>query len=155
MLEIGEQAIDFTLPASDRSFVKLSDLQGKTVVLYFYPKDQTPGCTTQACDFRDFSLEFEKLHTVILGISRDPLASHQKFVKKHDLPFLLLSDEDEKVCRAYGVMKEKNFFGKKIWGIERTTFVIDPTGKIINIYRKVRVKNHVKEVLDFIRNTKG
>lgn len=155
MLEIGDQAIDFTLPASDGSDVKLSDLQGQTVVLYFYPKDLTPGCTTEACDFRDYSPEFEKLNTVILGVSRDPLKSHQKFVQKHDLPFLLLSDEEEKVCKAYGVMKEKNMFGRKVWGIERTTFVINPSGRIINIYRKVRVKNHVKEVLDFIKNAKG
>lgn len=150
MLHIGEKAIDFTLPASDGSQVTLSDYVGKWVVLFFYPKDLTPGCTTEACDFRDNFAEFEKHNAVIFGISRDSLSSHQKFVQKHELPFLLLSDEDEHVCKQYDVLKEKKMFGKKVFGIERSTFVIDPSGNIAKIYRKVRVQNHVPEVLDFI-----
>lgn len=151
MLEIGDPAIDFTLPASNGQMITLSEQQGKIVVLYFYPKDLTPGCTTEACDFRDYSPEFAKFNAVIFGISRDPISSHQKFVEKHQLPFLLLSDEEGNVCQQYGVIKEKNMFGRKVLGIERSTFIIDPSGKIANIYRKVRVKNHVKEVLSFVK----
>lgn len=152
MVKIGEKAIDFTLPASNGEKVTLSDFRGKMVVLYFYPKDMTPGCTTEACDFRDYSPEFTKLNTVILGISRDPIASHKKFIEKHQLPFLLLSDEEGEVCRKYDVIKEKNMFGRKRLGIERSTFVINQSGKVVKIYRKVRVKNHVEEVLTFIKN---
>lgn len=149
-MNIGENAIDFTLPASDGSTVTLSEYRGKWVVLYFYPKDMTPGCTTEACDFRDNYTGLTELDTVVFGVSRDPIRSHEKFVQKHQLPFLLLSDEEEKVCRQYDVIKEKNMFGKKRLGVERSTFLIDPEGKISMIYRKVSVKNHVQEVLDFI-----
>lgn len=151
MLQIGDQAIDFTLPAKNGELVTLSEFRGKMVVLYFYPRDLTPGCTTEACDFRDYSPEFEKLNTVIIGISRDPIKKHQKFAEKYQLPFLLLSDEDGTVCEQYGVLKEKNMFGRKVIGIERTTFVIDAAGKIAKIYRKVRVKGHVQEVLSFVK----
>lgn len=151
MLQIGDQAINFTLPAQDGEKVTLSDFRGKMVVLYFYPRDLTPGCTTEACDFRDYSPEFEKLNTVIVGISRDPIAKHKKFADKYQLPFLLLSDEEGKVCEQYEVLKEKNMFGRKVFGIERTTFVIDTFGKIVQIYRKVRVKDHVQEVLSFVK----
>lgn len=152
MLKTGDQAIDFTLPASNGEMVTLSEQRGKMVVLYFYPKDMTPGCTTEACDFRDYSPAFAKLNTIILGISRDPIAKHQKFIEKYQLPFLLLSDEEGEVCQQYGVIKEKNMFGRKVLGIERSTFVIDQSGKIANIYRKVRVKNHVEEVLSFVKD---
>jgi len=151
MLQVGDQAIDFTLPAHHGEAITLSQLRGKMVVLYFYPRDMTPGCTTEACDFRDYSPEFEKLNTVIVGVSRDSITKHQKFANRYQLPFLLLSDEDGKVCEQYGVLKEKNMFGRKVFGIERTTFVIDQVGKIVKIYRKVRVKDHVKEVLSFVK----
>lgn len=155
MLTIGDTAPDFTLPASDGSEVTLSKQQGKWVVLYFYPKDLTPGCTTQACDFRDHSAAYAELNTVVFGVSRDPLSLHKKFVDKHELPFLLLSDEDEQVCRQYDVIKEKNMFGKKVMGIERSTFVIDPDGKIAAMYRKVKVKEHVPQVLANIQEQQG
>ncbi len=154
MLKIGDPAIDFTLPASNGEWVTLSKQKGKMVVLYFYPKDMTPGCTTEACDFRDYSPDFEKFNTIILGVSRDPIKKHQRFIEKYQLPFLLLSDEEGKVCQQYDVIKEKNMFGRKVLGIERSTFVIDESGKIVKIYRKVRVKNHVQEVLTFVRDYK-
>lgn len=153
MLQVGDQAIDFTLPAQNGQEITLSDFCGKMVVLYFYPRDLTPGCTTEACDFRDYSPEFNKLNTEIIGISRDPISKHQKFSEKYQLPFLLLSDEEGQVCEKYGVLKEKNMFGRKVLGIERTTFVLDETGKIVQVYRKVRVKDHVKEVLSFVKET--
>lgn len=153
MLQVGDQAIDFTLPAQNGQEITLSDFRGKMVVLYFYPRDLTPGCTTEACDFRDYSPEFNKLNTEIIGISRDPISKHQKFSEKYQLPFLLLSDEEGQVCEKYGVLKEKNMFGRKVLGIERTTFVLDETGKIVQVYRKVRVKDHVKEVLSFVKET--
>lgn len=153
MLQVGDQAIDFTLPAQNGQEITLSDFRGKMVVLYFYPRDLTPGCTTEACDFRDYSPEFKKLNTEIIGISRDPISKHQKFSEKYQLPFLLLSDEEGQVCEKYGVLKEKNMFGRKVLGIERTTFVLDETGKIVQVYRKVRVKDHVKEVLSFVKET--
>lgn len=151
MLQVGKPAIPFSLPASDGNVISLSDYQGKWVVLYFYPKDQTPGCTTEACDFRDYSPQFTKHNTVILGISRDSVRSHERFITKHELPFLLLSDETGEICEQYDVIKDKNMFGKKVRGIERTTFVIDPSGTVKQIYRKVKVKNHVEEVLSFIQ----
>lgn len=147
----GEQAIDFTLEASNGEKVSLSDFRGKNVVLYFYPKDNTPGCTVEACGFRDHHHEFEELNTVILGVSRDSIASHQKFVQKQNLPFLLLSDPEGKVCEAYDVLKDKNMFGKKFKGIERSTFVIDREGKIAKAYRKVKAMGHVNEVLQYIK----
>lgn len=151
MPQEGEQAIGFTLEASNGEKVSLSDYRGKNVVLYFYPKDNTPGCTVEACGFRDHHQEFADLNTVILGVSRDSVASHQKFVEKQNLPFLLLSDPDGKVCEAYGVLKDKNMFGKKFKGIERSTFVINGEGLIIKVYRKVKAMGHVKEVLQYIK----
>jgi peroxiredoxin Q/BCP len=146
MVDVGQVAPDFTLPASNGKEVSLSDFRGKQVVLYFYPRDLTPGCTEQACNFRDEYEQFSDLNAVILGVSRDPLSKHEKFISKHGLPFLLLSDEDAKVCQQYGVFKEKTMFGKKSMGIERTTFVIDSEGIIRKVYRKVKVKGHVSEV---------
>ncbi|KFZ40123.1 MULTISPECIES: thioredoxin-dependent thiol peroxidase [Thermoactinomyces] len=151
MVKEGDHAIDFTLEATNGETVTLSDFKGKNVVLFFYPKDQTPGCTREACDFRDAYQEFSDLNTVILGISKDSIASHQKFVEKQNLPFLLLSDPEGEVCEKYGVIKDKNMFGRKYKGIERSTFVIDKEGKIAKAYRKVKVADHVQEVLQFVK----
>lgn len=151
MVEVGQLAPDFELVADNGEKVKLSDFRGKYVVLYFYPKDMTPGCTTQACDFRDHHESFVDLDAVILGVSPDPQARHQKFKEKHDLPFLLLVDEDHQVAEAYGVWKLKKNFGKEYMGIERSTFIIDKEGKIAKEWRKVRVKGHVEEALRFIK----
>ncbi|MDV2685894.1 thioredoxin-dependent thiol peroxidase [Alkalihalophilus lindianensis] len=150
-LEIGQVAPDFQLEASSGEQVTLSQLKGKNVVLYFYPKDMTPGCTTQACDFRDRVESFESLDTVILGVSPDPLVRHEKFIEKYDLPFLLLADEDHEVAELYHVWKLKKNFGKEYMGIERSTFVIDKEGKLVKEWRKVRVKDHVEEALTFIK----
>lgn len=151
MVKEGDHAIDFTLEATNGETVTLSDFKGKNVVLFFYPKDQTPGCTREACDFRDAYQEFSDLNTVILGISKDSIASHQKFIEKQNLPFLLLSDPEGEVCEKYGVIKDKNMFGRKYKGIERSTFVIDKEGKIAKAYRKVKVADHVQEVLQFVK----
>jgi thioredoxin-dependent peroxiredoxin len=150
-VEIGTKAPGFTLEAQTGETVTLSDLQGKNVVIYFYPKDMTPGCTTEACDFRDQYQEFADLNAVILGISPDPVERHQKFVEKYSLPFLLLADTDHQVAEAYGVWKLKKNFGKEYMGIERSTFVVDKEGKIAKEWRKVTVKGHVEEALAFIR----
>ena len=150
-IEIGSKALDFTLPATNDAEITLSDFKGKNVVLYFYPKDNTPGCTQESKDFRDFVKDFEAHNTVILGISRDRLVTHKNFKKKHEFPFELLSDEDEMVCNLYGVMKEKNMFGKKVHGIERSTFIIDAKGNFAKIWRKVKVPGHVEEVLESIK----
>jgi peroxiredoxin Q/BCP len=151
LIKEGDQSIDFTLEATNGETVTLSDFKGKNVVLFFYPKDQTPGCTREACDFRDAYQEFSDLNTVILGISKDSIASHQKFIEKQNLPFLLLSDPEGEVCEKYGVIKDKNMFGRKYKGIERSTFVIDKEGKIAKAYRKVKVADHVQEVLQFVK----
>lgn len=149
---IGKPAPDFSLPSTTGETVSLRQFKGrKTVVLYFYPKDETPGCTKEACGFRDLAAEFEKAGAVILGVSPDPLDSHLKFRDKHQLPFPLLADEDATVARAYGVWKQKNLYGKKYMGIERTTFVIDRTGRIAQIYPKVKVDGHVADVIEFLR----
>ncbi|WP_163971037.1 thioredoxin-dependent thiol peroxidase [Oceanobacillus halotolerans] len=150
-IEIGIEAPNFTLPNQDGELVNLSDFRGKHVVLYFYPKDMTPGCTTEACDFRDAQKSFQDLDAVIIGVSPDPVERHQKFIDKHDLPFMLLADEDHKVAEAYDVWKLKKNFGKEYYGIERSTFIIDKEGKMRKEYRKVKVKGHVQEALEFIR----
>ncbi|GEN46788.1 thioredoxin-dependent thiol peroxidase [Alkalibacillus haloalkaliphilus] len=152
-VEVGKQAPDFTLPASNGEDVSLSDYKGKYVVLYFYPKDMTPGCTTQACDFRDNHESFKDLDAVILGVSPDPVKRHEKFIEKHDLPFLLLADEDHKVAEDYDVWKFKKNFGKEYYGIERSTFIIDPDGNLVKEWRKVKVKDHVEEALNYIKES--
>ncbi|MCC6350522.1 MAG: thioredoxin-dependent thiol peroxidase [Candidatus Eisenbacteria bacterium] len=148
---IGKPAPDFTLPSSSGESVSLKSFKNhKSVVLYFYPKDDTPGCTKEACGFRDLTAEFEKAGAVILGVSNDPVDSHAKFRDKFKLPFELLADEDASVSKAYGVYKQKNLYGKKYMGIERTTFIIDRTGRIAQIYPKVKVEGHVADVLAFL-----
>ncbi|MET3576304.1 thioredoxin-dependent thiol peroxidase [Bhargavaea ullalensis] len=148
----GLSAPGFALKDKDGSTVSLEDFKGKSyVVLYFYPKDQTPGCTTQACDFRDRNEEFEKLNAVILGVSPDSAASHEKFIDKHGLPFRLLVDEDHEAAEAYGVWKLKKNFGREYMGIERSTFLIDPTGTVVKEWRKVSVKGHVEEALEELK----
>ncbi|KYG35495.1 thioredoxin-dependent thiol peroxidase [Priestia endophytica] len=150
-LNLGEKAPEFSLPSNTGEEVKLSDFEGKFVVLYFYPKDMTPGCTTEACDFRDQHESFKELDAVILGISPDPVARHQKFIDKHDLPFLLLADEEHKVAELYDVWKLKKNFGKEYMGIERSTFVINKDGELLKEWRRVRVAGHVEEALQFIK----
>lgn len=150
-VEIGELAPDFALEASNGETIKLSDYRGKNIVLYFYPKDMTPGCTTQACDFRDHYESFSELNAVILGVSPDPLSKHEKFIEKHGLPFVLLADEEHAVAKAYDVWKLKKNFGKEYMGIERSTFIIDKDGKLVKEWRKVKVKGHVEESLQFIK----
>jgi thioredoxin-dependent peroxiredoxin len=149
-LKVGELAPDFTLPASNGKDVSLSDYRGKNVVLYFYPKDNTPGCTTESCSFRDNVTNFEAKDTVILGVSLDDLQSHDKFIQKYNLPFLLLSDTEAKVSELYGVYKLKKNFGKEYMGIERSTFIIDKEGRLVKEYRKVKVDGHVEEALAYI-----
>ncbi len=150
-LEAGDKAPDFNLPSSTGENISLKSLKGKSVVLYFYPKDDTPGCTKESCGFRDELSQFNKASAVILGVSNDSLDSHQKFINKYSLTFPLLSDEDHAVSEKYGVYKEKNMYGKKYWGIERSTFVIDTGGKIKQIFRKVKVDNHIQEVLEALK----
>jgi peroxiredoxin Q/BCP len=147
----GEKAPDFALVNQVGATVRLRDFRGKTVVLYFYPKDDTPGCTKEACNFRDAETSIEKAGAVVLGVSLDDEASHQKFIAKYDLPFSLLCDEGATISKAYGVYKEKNMYGRKYWGIERSTFVIDRTGAIRAAFRKVKVDGHAKEVLAALR----
>jgi peroxiredoxin Q/BCP len=150
-LKTNESAPEFELPASSGETTKLSDFRGKHVVLYFYPKDMTPGCTTEACDFRDQHESFKELDAIIIGISPDPISRHEKFIEKHGLPFLLLSDAEHKVAEAYGVWKLKKNFGKEYMGIERSTFIIDKQGKFAKEFRKVKVKGHVEEALSYIK----
>jgi len=147
VIEEGTPAPDFTLQSDAVESVTLSDLRGKPVVLYFYPKDDTTGCTTQACGIRDVYGEFEQAGAVVLGVSPDDEASHVKFRKKYDLPFTLLADEEKSAAQAFGVWKEKNMYGKKVMGIERSTFVIGADGKIEKIYGKVKAQGHAAEVL--------
>lgn len=145
-LKEGMVAPDFTLPGSDHKEHRLSDYKGQRVILYFYPRDNTPGCSTQAQNFRDYFETFSNQNTVILGISRDTLASHEKFITKFDLPFTLLSDREEVVCKLYDVLKEKKVCGKVGIGIERSTFVINEEGIIEKMYRKVKVPGHVESL---------
>jgi len=143
----GEEAPNFTLQADDGGEVSLSSYRGKKVVLYFYPKDGTPGCTREAIEFRDMAKGFEKEDAVILGVSKDSVQSHQKFKAKHDLPFKLLSDPEGKVLDLYGVWKKKSLYGRTFMGTERTTFLIDEKGIVKKEYRKVKVKGHAQACL--------
>ncbi len=143
---------DFSCAATGDKAIRLKDLRGKKVVLYFYPKDATPGCTTEGQDFRDLHAKFKRLGTVVLGVSRDSIASHEKFREKQRFPFDLLSDPDEKLCRQFDVIQEKTLYGRKFMGIERSTFLIDEAGKLRKEWRKVRVKGHADEVLKSVKN---
>ena len=149
-LQPGDKAPDFTLPADNNNEISLSGLKGKKVVLYFYPKDDTPGCTTEACDFRDNLGKLEKQGVAVIGVSKDTVAKHDKFKAKHDLNFPLVSDEEGTLCEAYGVWVEKNMYGRKYMGIERATFLIDEKGKIEQVWRKVKVKGHVQAIMDVL-----
>jgi thioredoxin-dependent peroxiredoxin len=148
----GDLAPDFELPSSDGKTVRLSSLRGKKVVLYFYPKDDTSGCTAEACAFRDNLPKFDGADAVILGVSKDSLESHKKFIDKYSLNFTLLSDDKLEVNHLYDTWKEKNNYGKKYWGTERSTFVIGEDGKVKKIFRKVRVDGHEKEVFAALGN---
>lgn len=150
-LAVGDLAPALALQTGAGETVRLSDFRGRKVVLYFYPKDDTPGCTKEACGFRDARPQFAQAHAVIFGVSRDSVASHQRFAGKFRLPFPLLSDPDAAVCKAYGVYKQKSMYGRTYCGIERTTFIIDETGRIAKIFPKVKVDGHVDEVLEALR----
>jgi len=147
MLKPGTSAPDFSLKTDTGETLRLKDFRGKKVILYFYPKDMTSGCTAQACDFRDNIKKFERKNAVVLGVSADSIESHQKFKKKYNLPFTLLSDETKKVLRDYGVWQQKTLYGKKYMGIVRTTFLIDEKGKIEKVFEKVNVNGHIAELL--------
>jgi peroxiredoxin Q/BCP len=151
-VKIGNKVKDFKLTATGNKKIKLSELKSKKVVLYFYPKDSTPGCTLEGQDFRDNIRKFSSRKTIILGVSRDSLKSHDNFKEKQCFPFDLLSDEDEKLCKQFDVIKEKNMYGKKVMGIERSTFLIDEKGILRAEWRKVKVDGHVAEVLDAVKN---
>jgi peroxiredoxin Q/BCP len=154
MITEGQPAPDFTLPDQEGSPVQLSSLKGGPVILYFYPKDDTSGCTKQACGFRDGFPDFEAAGATVLGISPDSSASHAKFVAKYDLPFTLLADVEKTACEAYGVWKEKSMYGKKYMGVERTTFVLDRDGKVARVFPKVKVPGHAEAVLEVVRELK-
>ena len=151
-LKVGQKAPEFNVVNDEGQKVKLSDFKGKKVVLYFYPKDDTPGCTTEACAFRDGIDEIESRGAVVLGVSADSVESHKKFKDKFDLNFPLLADPDKKIVQAYGTWKEKSMYGKKYMGIERTTFIIDEQGKISHIFPKVKVDEHYDEVLEALED---
>ncbi len=146
-LQVGDQAPLFTLNDDNNQLVSLQDFRGRSVVIYFYPKDETPGCTREACDFRDSIEQFQKKNAVVLGISKDSVKSHQKFKNNHQLPFTLLADESTAVCKKYQVWMQKQMMGKKYMGIDRTTFVIDKNGIITHIWHGVKVEGHVADVL--------
>ena len=146
-LDVGDKAPSFTLPTDGGGKISLKDLKGKTVVLYFYPKDDTSGCTAEACAFRDALPDFSKVDAEIIGISKDPVKKHDKFKEKYAINFPLASDEDGKVCEAYGTWVEKSMYGRKYMGIERSTFVIDGKGVIREVWRKVKVPGHADDVL--------
>ncbi|MCH8846364.1 MAG: peroxiredoxin [Proteobacteria bacterium] len=154
MAKIGNKVTDIKLASTDDQIIQLSDFRGKNIVLYFYPKDNTPGCTLEGQDFRDNKRKFSARNTVILGVSRDSVKSHENFKSKQSFSFDLLSDPDEKLCKQFDVIKEKNMYGKKVIGIERSTFLIDEKGVLVKEWRKVKVKGHVGEVLEEIKKLK-
>ena len=149
-LQLNQVVPNFKCNVTSDNQISLKDLRGKKVVLYFYPKDNTPGCTTESIEFNGLLKEFSKMNTLIFGISRDSLASHEKFKQKYDFSFELISDEDESVCNLFDVIKEKNLYGRKYLGIERSTFLIDEKGKLIAEWRKVKAKGHAQSILDHI-----
>ncbi|MDA8441765.1 MAG: peroxiredoxin [Peptococcaceae bacterium] len=147
MLQVGDIAPNFKAAASNDQTIELCEFRGKKVVLYFYSKDMTSGCTAEANDFSHYQSDFSAAGAVVIGVSKDPITSHHKFIAKYALPFLLVSDPELAVIRAYDVYKEKNMYGKKTMGVERTTFIIDEQGVIVKVYKKVRVNGHVAQVL--------
>ncbi len=147
-VSLGKAIPDFKGRITNELIIKFSDYKGQNIVIYFYPKDNTPGCTKEGEDFRDYFEDFKKNNTIIIGVSRDSVASHDKFTCKYNFPFKLISDEDEKVCKLFDVIKEKNMYGRKYMGIERSTFLINHDGILVNEWRKVRVKGHVEKVLE-------
>ena len=150
-VEVGKKVPSFTIAATSDKKIKLADLKGKNVILYFYPRDSTPGCTLEGHDFAANLPHFDAINTVIFGVSRDSMASHEKFKEKQEYPFELLSDEDEKLCTIFDVIKEKNMYGKMVVGLQRSTFLIDESGKLAQEWRNVKVKGHVEKVLAFAR----
>ena len=150
-LKVGMKALDFTLPDSKGNDVTLSNFKGKKVILYFYPKDNTKGCTLEAINFRDNYEEIKETDTVILGVSKDSMKSHISFINKYNLLFVLLSDEEGKVCELYGVWKMKKMYDREYMGVERTTFLIDKEGNIMKIFPKVKVEGHVKEIMEQLK----
>ena len=154
LAKIGNKVTDIKLAATGAQVIRLSDFKGKNIVLYFYPKDSTPGCTLEGQDFRNNKSKFSARNTVILGVSRDSIKSHENFKSKQSFSFDLLSDPDEKLCKQFDVIKEKNMYGKKVIGIERSTFLIDEDGILVKEWRKVKVKGHVVEVLEEIKKIK-
>jgi len=146
MLKENNKAPQFTVPDQNGNNISLSDYKGKWVILYFYPKDMTPGCTTEACNFRDEYSVFQQKDIVVLGVSKDSIVRHKKFEEKHELPFPLLSDENGVICEGFGVWQEKSLYGKKYMGIVRSTFLIKPNGIIAKAYSKIKVKDHVEEL---------
>ncbi len=150
-VSLGKKVPDFTLPATGDQEISLKQLKGRNVVIYFYPKDSTPGCTSEGQDFRDNYKAFHKLNTEILGVSRDSIKSHENFKAKQGFPFELLSDKEETLCQLFDVIKEKNMYGRKVMGIERSTFLIDAKGVLRQEWRKVKVKGHVDEVLEAVK----
>ena len=154
MVEEGKKAPVITLNDQGGKKVSLNDFKGKNIILYFYPKNNTSGCTLEACNFRDDFPKFGNMKAVILGVSPDSVESHKKFAEKYNLPFRLLSDEKKSVLKKYGVWKEKSMYGKKYMGVERSTFVIDKTGNVRKIFRKVKVADHNKEVMEVLKELK-
>jgi thioredoxin-dependent peroxiredoxin len=153
-MQVNDKVADFTLQDEQDQTVHLSDFAGKPVVLFFYPKADTPGCTIEACGFRDTFKKIQAAGAVVLGISRDTPKAQKKFKEKYDLPYTLLADVDEVVCKQFDVLKEKNMYGKKVWGIERTTFLIGPDRKLLKIFPKVKPEGHAEEVLAVVREHK-
>ena len=149
---LNKQVPEFSLQATSDATFSLSDYAGKMLVIYFYPKDATPGCTNEGIDFTDNFADFQKLNTEIFGVSRDSIKSHESFKAKYNFPFQLLSDPDEIACNLFGVIKMKNMYGKQVRGIERSTFLIDPAGKLIHEWRGVKVVGHVQEILELLKN---
>ena len=151
-MKIGQKLKNITFKIDDEVFLNKEDFSGRKLIIYFYPKDDTPGCTTEAIDFTNFKKKFEKLNVSIIGVSKDNIKKHTKFIQKHDLKIKLASDEDGKICQTFGVWVEKSMYGKKYMGIERSTFLFDENLGLINSWRNVKVKDHVQEVFNYVSN---